>query len=391
MKPLHVLFCIVIADLLGFGIIIPLFPYIAVRLGATPERITPLLAVYSACQFIAAPLWGRLSDRFGRRPILMSSMFGAALSYVMLAFGTSMSWLLASRILGGAMAGNIAAAFAYAADVTVNENRAKGLGLVGAAIAIGFMLGPALGGVLAGPHPQAANFTLPALVAAASSSLGLLAVWLWLPESHTPDNRARHAPVPRRRIAWDVIATRPILARLIGAVLLITIAQSILESIVAIWAMDQLGFGPRPVGLYLLLLGALVVAMQGGAAGQLTRRFGEKAVAVTGVVVYIAGLVALAAARDLPLLLLGGILVGLGTGAYQPSLSSLASKQAGANERGLVMGTYQSATSLARIIGPSISGALYASIAFNAPFLAGVAVTLPALVLIAGAQPRAGS
>jgi len=155
--------------------------------------------------------------------------------------------------------------------------------------------------------------------------------------------------------------------------------------------MDQLGFGPRPVGLYLLLLGALVVAMQGGAAGQLTRRFGEKAVAVTGVVVYIAGLVALAAARDLPLLLLGGILVGLGTGAYQPSLSSLASKQAGANERGLVMGTYQSATSLARIIGPSISGALYASIAFNAPFLAGVAVTLPALVLIVGAQPRAGS
>ncbi len=391
MKPLHVLFCIVVADLLGFGIIIPLFPYIAVRLGATPERITPLLAVYSACQFIAAPLWGRLSDRFGRRPILMSSMLGAALSYVMLAFGTSMGWLLASRILGGAMAGNIAAAFAYAADVTVNENRAKGLGLVGAAIAIGFMLGPALGGVLAGPHPQAANFTLPALVAAASSSLGLLAVWLWLPESHTPDNRAQHLSVPRRRIAWDVIATRPILARLIGAVLLITIAQSILESIVAIWAMDQLGFGPRPVGLYLLLLGALVVAMQGGAAGQLTRRYGEKTVAVTGVVVYIAGLVALAAAHDLPLLLLGGVLCGLGTGAYQPGLSSLASKQAGANERGLVMGTYQSATSLARIIGPSISGALYASIAFNAPFLAGVAVTLPALVLIAGAQPRAGS
>ena len=158
MKPLHVLFCIVVADLLGFGIIIPLFPYIAVRLGATPERITPLLAVYSACQFIAAPLWGRLSDRFGRRPILMSSMFGAALSYVMLAFGTSMGWLLASRILGGAMAGNIAAAFAYAADVTVSENRAKGLGLVGAAIAIGFMLGPALGGVLAGPASAGGEF-----------------------------------------------------------------------------------------------------------------------------------------------------------------------------------------------------------------------------------------
>ena len=289
------------------------------------------------------------------------------------------------------MAGNIAAAFAYAADVTVNENRAKGLGLVGAAIAIGFMLGPALGGVLAGPHPQAANFTLPALVAAGASSLGVLGVWLWLPESHTAANRAQHSPVPHRRIAWDLISARPVLARLVGAVLLITIAQSILESIVAIWAMDRLGFGPRQVGLYLLLLGALVVAMQGGAAGQLTRRFGERTVAVAGLVIYIAGLVALAATRDLPLLLLGGLLCGIGTGAWQPSLSSLASKQAGANERGLVMGTYQSATSLARIIGPSISGALYAGIAFNAPFLAGVVVTVPALALIVGAQPRAGS
>ena len=169
MRPLLILFGIVVVDLLGFGIIIPLFPYMAVRLGATPEQITPILAVYSLCQFIAAPLWGRLSDRFGRRPILMSSMLGAAASYLMLAFGDGIGWLVASRALGGIMAGNISAAMAYASDVTTSENRARGLGMVGAAIGIGFMLGPALGGLLSGGDLKTASFEVPALVAASLS------------------------------------------------------------------------------------------------------------------------------------------------------------------------------------------------------------------------------
>ena len=202
----------------------------------------------------------------------------------------------------------------------------------------------------------------------------MLAVWLWLPESHTAANRAQHSPVPRRRIAWDVISARPVLARLIGAVLLITIAQSILESIVAIWAMDRLGFGPRQVGLYLLLLGALVVAMQGGAAGQLTRRYGEKDCRRRRASSFTSrGWWRWPRRAICRCCFWAAYCVGSEPEPSSRGLSSLASKQAGANERGLVMGTYQSATSLARIIGPSISGALYASIAFNAPFLAGVA------------------
>ena len=386
MKPLFVLFFIVVVDLLGFGIIIPLFPYMAVRLGATPEQITPILGVYSLCQFIAAPLWGRLSDRIGRRPVLMASMLGAAASYLILAYADGIGWLIVSRVLGGFMAGNISAAMAYAADVTPDDDRARGLGIVGAAIGVGFMLGPALGGLLAGENLQSASFEPPALVAAACSVLAFIAVLAWLPESHTTEHRARHEHDRGPRTAWRQLLDRPALMMLIAAVLLVTIAHSMLESIIAIWAMDRLGLGPRRLGLFLLLMGALVVLMQGGAAGRLARTFGEKRVAVSGVASYLLGLALLALADDVEVMIGGGVLCGLGLGAYLPSLSSLASKQAEAHERGVVMGTYQSATSLARIVGPMVSGSLYAVVSFRAPFVAGILVGLPALWLIVRSQ-----
>ena len=173
---------------------------------------------------------------------------------------------------------------------------------------------------------------------------------------------------------------------LIGAVLLVTIAHSMLESIIAIWAMDRLQLGPRRLGLFLLLMGALVVLRQGGATGRLVRSFGEKRVAVAGVASYALGLAFLALADDIGVMIGGGILCGLGLGAYLPSLSSLASKQADPGERGVVMGTYQSATSLARIIGPMVSGSLYVAISFRAPFTAGILVALPAVWLIVQSQ-----
>jgi DHA1 family tetracycline resistance protein-like MFS transporter len=176
---------------------------------------------------------------------------------------------------------------------------------------------------------------------------------------------------------------------LIAAVLLVTIAHSMLESIIAIWAMDRLQLGPRKLGLFLLLMGLLVVLMQGGAAGRLARQFGEKRVAVWGVTSYLCGLALLALADDVDVMIGGGVLCGLGLGAYLPSLSSLASKQADASERGVVMGTYQSATSLARVIGPMVSGSLYVALSFRAPFIAGIVVALPALWLIVQSQRAA--
>jgi MFS family permease len=183
-------------------------------------------------------------------------------------------------------------------------------------------------------------------------------------------------------LAWRLLLEQPALASLAAATLLFGTAHAMLESLLALWALHRFDFGPKQVGLLQLMIGFVLVAMQGGGVGRLTERFGERPIAVAGIVFYLCGLALLAAAGEVPLVLVGGVLCGLGLGAYNPSVSSLVSKLADPAERGVVMGTYQSSLSLARIVGPSLSGALYAGIATNAPFLVGIAVSLPAIWLI---------
>ena len=212
-RQLAALFVFCVIDTLGFGILIPLVPYMADRFGVAPQFITPVLGSYSLCQLLAAPYWGHLSDRYGRRPILMSSLAGACLSYVMLGFAHNIWWLLASRMLAGLMAGNIAAAFAYASDVSTPEKRAGTLGLVGAAIGIGFTLGQPLGGVLAGPDAAHANFLAPAVLSTLTSLTAILLVRFVLPESHASGARAQQPQDEPRRGSWRLLRQRPALAR----------------------------------------------------------------------------------------------------------------------------------------------------------------------------------
>ncbi len=378
-RQLAALFAFCVIDTLGFGILIPLVPYMADRFGVAPQFITPVLGSYSLCQLIAAPYWGRLSDRYGRRPILMSSLAGAFLSYLMLAFAHNIWWLLASRMLAGLMAGNIAAAFAYAADVSPPEKRAGVLGLIGAAIGIGFTLGQPVGGLLAGRDAATANFVLPAMVSACTSLCAILLVRFVLPESHAG---AAHSPSRSRRGSWRLLRERPTLALLAGSTLAVTYSQAVLESIFAIWALHRYGFGPRTVGLLLLGVAIPALLMQGGVVRVLAPRAGESRLAMCGVLVYVAGLVGLALAPTFPGTLAGLVLCGLGLGAYNPSASALASRQSGQLDRGEVMGAYVSSASLARVIGPFTSGPIYAHLGSAAPFLIGACVTLPAAWLV---------
>ena len=378
-RQLAALFTFCIIDTLGFGILIPLVPYMADRFGVSPQFITPVLGSYSLCQLIAAPLWGRLSDRYGRRPILMSSLAGAFLSYVVLGFAHNIWWLLASRMLAGAMAGNIAAAFAYASDVSPPEKRAGVLGLIGAAIGIGFTLGQPIGGLLAGKDAATANFVLPAVISACTSLVAILLVRFVLPESHASGKRPEG---PARGGSWRLLRARPALALLAGSTLAVIYSQAVLESIFAIWALHRYGFGPRTVGLLLLVGAVPALLMQGGMVRVLAPRLGESRLAMCGALAYVAGLLVLGLAPTIAGTVTGLVLCGLGLGAYNPSASALASRQSGQHDRGAVMGAYISSSSLARVIGPFTSGPLYAQRGSAAPFLIGACVTLPAAWLV---------
>jgi MFS transporter, DHA1 family, tetracycline resistance protein len=373
------LFCVI--DTLGFGILIPLVPYMANHFGIAPQFITPVLGSYSLCQLLAAPWWGRLSDRYGRRPILMSSLAGACVSYILLGFASNVWWLLASRMLAGFMAGNIAAAFAYAADVSRPEKRAGTLGLVGAAIGIGFTLGQPIGGLLAGKDPAHANFVAPAVVSSALSLLAILLVRFVLPESHSAEARAHHAQQTRRG-SWQLLRERPGLARLAGATLAVTFSQSILESIFAIWALHRYGFGPRTVGFLLFAVALPALIMQGSVVRLLAPRLGESRLAMWGVLSLVAGLTTLSLGTTLSVTIAGLLLCGVGLGAYNPSAFALASQQSRGHDRGAVVGAYVSGASLARVLGPFTSGSIYALLGSAAPFLIGACVTLPAAWLV---------
>jgi MFS transporter, DHA1 family, tetracycline resistance protein len=373
------LFCLI--DTLGFGIVIPLIPYMAERFGTAPQFITPVLGSYSLCQLLAAPWWGRLSDAYGRRPVLMSSLAGACASYVVLGCARNIWWLLASRMLAGAMAGNIAAAFAYASDVSVPQKRAATLGLIGAAIGIGFTLGPPLGGLLAGADARSADFVAPAALSAGTSVLAILLVRFLLPESHTAEHRRLHPDAPRGG-ALSLMRARPALGYVAAATLAVTYSQSILESIFAIWALHRFGFGPRIVGFLLFGIAMPALLMQGVLVRLLAPRLGERRLAASGVLSYVAGLAMLGAAPTAVFSVCGLLLCGVGLGAYSPSASALASRQARPGDRGAVMGAYAASASLARVLGPLSSGALYALLGPAAPFLTGAGVTVTALWLL---------
>jgi len=375
----------VVIDVLGFGILIPLIPYMAVRFGASPSLNTAVLGTYSLCQLLAAPLWGRLSDRFGRRPILLSSMSGAFVSYLILAFAHTLATLFIARALAGFMAGNLSAAMAYASDVSTPRDRARTMGMVGASIGIGFMLGPAIGGALAGNQLAAANFLRPALLSASLSVVAMMLVLFMLPESHGPEQRSRQASVPREH-GWQLLRTLPGLRLLALATLLVTYSQSTLESIFAIWAMDRYHVGPLTVGMTLFVLAIVAVGTQGGLVRRLAPRYGEQRLALAGILCYVAGLAIVAVGGALGLVIVGLMFCGLGSGLFSPSGAALASHQAGSHNRGAVMGVYQSGTSTARVIAPFVAGPVYMQLGPGAPYLLACAVTLQALWCVLGAS-----
>ena len=250
------LFLIVLVDLIGFGLVIPLLPFYALRFAASPQQVTVLLAVYALMQLFTAPLWGRLSDRIGRRPVLMVSMAASVAAYFWIGSATALWMLFAARALAGACAGNIAAAQAYIADITKPEDRAKGMGLIGAAFGLGFIIGPAFGGLLAGNNPAAADIEIPAWVAAGLSFVALCGVVVMLRESLPADQRGSRGRSRNRFVAVLEVLRRPVLSRLLGR----RRSWLVLTQLWLMAAIVFLGFCDPASSPRLIAIGALMVA-----------------------------------------------------------------------------------------------------------------------------------
>jgi len=385
-----ILFLIVVIDLIGFGVIIPLLPFYGEHYQATPAMVGLLMATYSFTQFLAAPFWGRLSDRTGRRPVLLVSLCGAALSYVWLGFADSLWMLFAARAMGGFMAGNISTAFAYVADVTTRENRARGMGVIGAAFGLGFIIGPAVGGLLAGSDPVNANFQRPAFAAAGFSFAALVMAFFVLKESLSEETRRRLAEQPpqTRMQLFSQALSRPNVALLIGVSFLATFAFAGLEATFAMWSRRQFGWGPEQNGYLFAFVGLLGAFVQGRMVGSLARRFGEARLIVQGAVALCTGVLIIPLASTLPLLVVAITVAAYGFSIISPSLNSLISLQVGDDEQGGVMGVTRSATTLARVLGPAWAGLLFSVLGKDWPYFGGAAVMAIVVVVCFRAIPQ---
>jgi MFS family permease len=382
-----IVFFTVFLDLIGFGIVIPLFPFYVESMGGSARTVGLLLSCFSFTQLVATPLLGRLSDRIGRRRVILVSLAGNAASMVLFALAVKASLLallFTSRILAGATAGNLAACQAAIADVTTsNEERAKGMGRLGAGIGLGMVLGPALGGVLSRIGPWA-----PPLGAAAMALADLVAASLFMPET-----RASFAPVERaaravRRSLREVLTER----RLVVALLLTFctfLYMTNMQVALALLTKERLGWGATEVGNVFALFGLVMLVVQGGLIRRIAHTFGQLRVVTAGSLLSAAGLGTIAYADRFAPLVGGLLLLALGLGVVQPLLSSIAAELAGTEQRGAVLGFAQSSGGLARTVGPTLGGHLFESYGSGAPFLGGVVAAAVAAVLSLGLRrPR---
>jgi MFS transporter, DHA1 family, tetracycline resistance protein len=362
-SPLVIIFLTVFIDLLGFGIIIPLLPFYAKTFGASALVVGLLSTSFSLMQFLFAPVWGRLSDRFGRRPIILAGLMGSALSYLAFGLARSLPMLFAARILAGIAGANIPTAQAFIADSTPPENRAHGMGLVGAAFGLGFVFGPALGGFL-----SQWGYSAPAFFASALSLGNFLAALVLLPESLKPDQRGRTSVVGRVELFRRAFA-RHGLPLVLCVFFLVMTAFAAFESMFALFAAARFGFGATTIGYLFAWVGIVLSIVQGVLVGKVVPRVGEARVVPLAILLIACALTSVAVVPNVPTLALAIGLLAIGMGFNSPSMLSVISRLADPRDRGSTFGISQSLASLARILGPIWGGFVFDRFGHTVPFI----------------------
>ena len=388
---LGTLFLTVFLDLVGFGLVIPFLPAMARDLGASDFVAAALTACYSLMQFLSVPVWGRVSDRVGRRPVLLWSIAASALGMVFLGLAQSLPMIFLARIWSGAATANIAVAQAYIADVTTPSERAKGMGIIGMGFGLGFMIGPFIGGELGGFHVIGHQGTLPAFVSAGLSVVNLILAFRYLPESFSPQQRT----LPARKLSLVNLPALRDLGRYPGVAPILLIAfNSILwfagvQAIFRLFTLDAFRMSVAGTGRVFGLIGLISVLVQGGLIGRLNRRFGEIRLLYAALFLMAVGLAlhGISVSLGVPAFLVASSVAAVGTALHMPCVSSYISRRVGPEAQGATLGLMQSAGALARALGPLLWGLLYDGLGLRMPFYI-AAVAIGALVVVLPRLPR---
>jgi MFS family permease len=382
---LLVLFLTVFIDLIGFGMVIPFLAFYAREYGASGVAVGAVVGVFSIMQFLFAPLWGRLSDRVGRRPVILISLLAACLGYTLFAFARSYVVLFISRIIAGAGGASIGTAQAYIADSTPPEGRARGMGLIGAAFGIGFIVGPPMSGILSaiGVRQGLAGNFLPGIVAASLSIIAFLVALFVLGESKPPDLKPRSGLPPQfDKNVWHDVRTHPLISLAIVAMFLTMMSVAGMETSVTLHARDRFDFQQIDLAYLFLVMGLVVATIQGGLLGRLVKKLGEKNLVIIGTLSFTLGLGLIPQVYRPTLLFVVAILVAIGQGLVYPSLTSLISRASPPGEQGSFLGLAVSIGSLARFVGPILSGFLYDLAQARGSFYGGAIMTAIAFLIV---------
>jgi DHA1 family tetracycline resistance protein-like MFS transporter len=377
-RPLLIIFLTIFVNLVGFGIIVPLLPYYAERFGASPLVVGLLFGIFSLCQLLAAPILGDWSDRFGRRPVLIFSLAGTVVSFVMLALAHSILMLFLARIVDGLSGGNISTARAYVADITEPKDRARAYGLIGAAFGLGFIVGPALSGILAAK----VSYTAPIWAAAAITFVAMTMAWLWLPE--TVHRAQAGTGMPFRNLRQ--MLRRPGLRRILAIDFVYWFAFAIFQTTFGLFAEGRFGFDVARTGYFFAAFGILGVIVQGALIRPIVRRMGDKPTFLLGLVCGAAGLIAASQSHSVTLFALSLVPLALGIGFGHPTMSSLVSRAARGDEQGRVQGAASAIESLGRTVGPVWGSASLQRFGEAMPYLTAAGFLLMTLMLAIGYQ-----
>ena len=383
-----VLLLVVFVNLMGFGILMPILPFYAQAFHAPAWQVTWMFTAFSIGNFFAEPVWGRLSDKIGRRPILLGTIFASGLGFLALAFAPNIWVALAIRLLSGLTTGNLSTIQGYIADITPPRFRSGRIGLLGAAFALGFVAGPALGGLLARPELGLPGFRLPLYLAGALSILAALGVFLFVRESHGHKGSAPDAAAPRFALIGEA-RRHPVLGRALVVTLLLTSAFAAAESTFGLWTQHRYGWGPRQLSYCFAAVAVTAAIAQGFVTGRLTRRYGEAVMLATGlaIIAVTLALQPLGAGMARTIVLLA--LTVFGQALALPNISALISRTTSARRQGAMLGLNMSAGALARAAGPAAGGALFSIVGPDAPLYTAAIVVAPAILLAWQAETAA--